>query len=843
MPQAGDTIEVRFAHAGQDALVSASNLRQAAVAFLEHCFAAPLAPRELRARLAGESGEERFLALLEATGFAGDELGFFREVASRLERMGVGRQAPVWVGGVEIPYHLLLALLEVIVPGSGSKTVKKVSQLEQLANVAVPEEERAALQRVLDLYPVRLSMHTIRQMRLSRDVAIQYMPFVEELDPAGAVHTWVGQFHRGIVEQMYRNRVILVMNMTCPVYCRFCFRKHKECRSQRTPTKDHVRQAVAYLHTAEDVREIVLTGGDPFMNRATLQFAVQELAKVPHVQTLRVASRAVSYAPELFLGNDGYWLSYLLKTAMDLAHRGKRLELATHFIHPDEISYDALDVITRLTRNGVPVYVQTPFVADCNDTGTELAELFATLRAAGAEMHYIFMPTSPIRGNSAYWTTIAQGLAAARRLRATVSDRAIPHLTTATSIGKVDWNSSGWAVERREDDPGRIWIRTPYTRDYYEPFAPLMQLSGRVRPNAEGTLDAEFMADIGDDSLLLGPRALASSPEAHEHLLRTTSETVATSLEQLQASLLADQRRLDVHIGPRPCAAVARDHLARAEIDCGASDDEIDAAIAYVTGHSAITDVILSRQTDLLSGMSRTLAVAERVRAIPHVTAIRLRSLRLAHVPDALPRAAISRIAPFNRLQPVGPTRIEIETQFLHSSEFRPGHARVVRELRSYGITVYNNTPLLGFVNDNDDEMLRISSGCRDAGIEFCSVYVAGLPIQDRWNADHPIVPSSVLDIATGVRRHGSGREIPRYVVRTRIGEVDFSIAPPIFEPHGDEVGVRILDLGIDHFRSIDPEFDWPDGVVTDTDGFPLAPVSGISLENQEFATAAPGRS
>ena len=38
------------------------------------------------------------------------------------------------------------------------------------------------------------------------------------LSEEGQVHTWIGQFHQGVVEQMYENRVILVLHMSCPVF-------------------------------------------------------------------------------------------------------------------------------------------------------------------------------------------------------------------------------------------------------------------------------------------------------------------------------------------------------------------------------------------------------------------------------------------------------------------------------------------------------------------------------------------------------------------------------------------------------------------------------------------------
>jgi L-lysine 2,3-aminomutase len=819
-----------------EAVVSLAQLHKRVIDFLEHYCDRPLVPASFVARVPGRTGEERLDALLDVAGYAGRTDEFLEELAGTIRTRSSDEAGPVVMGGVELPYQLLVTLSEDIIGESGYKTVKKVAQLEKLLNVEIAgPDERDDLQRVIDTYPVRLSWHVIRQMRFSRAIGHQYRPFAGELDAEGEVHTWVGQFHRGILEQMYANRVIFIMNMACPTYCRFCFRKHKECRNQRPPTKTHVKQDIAYLRESERIKEIVLTGGDPFMNRATLQYAVAELAKIPHIQTLRLASRAVAYHPALFLRDDAYWLDYLIKANLDLQQKGKRLELATHLLHPDELSADTLHIISHLCRHGVPVYVQTPFVAGCNENGPELVELFTALRAAGAEIHYVFMPTSPIQGNKVYWSSIAKGLEAARYLRAHLSDRAMPHVTTATSIGKIDWNTSGWVVGRHERDPRYIWIRTPYTTAYFQEFAPILQMGDEVRSNEEGGLDARFLAEVGDDALLAGPRGLTSSPQAFEYKLATTARTVAASFEGLRARSLVDQRLLDVSIGATPNRAVARSHKTRAEVDAGASDAELDAALDYVRARPEITDVVVSRREGLLRALSFVLDLVERIQRIPHVTAVRLRCLELLATPDLFTRPVTAKLAERNRLAVVRPCRLEIETQVLRAEEIRAPHRVVVRQLARSGITVYNHTPLLGHVNDHGEEMLKIAYACREAGIEMSHVVVAGLPLQDDWSADHPVEANAVIDIATHVRRLESGRAVPRYVVRTRLGEIDFGIVPRVFVADGDTVRVCLRPHDLDYFRAIDPDFVWPVDVTTDADGHPLVPVRGVTLENQEF--------
>ncbi|MBD3225241.1 MAG: radical SAM protein, partial [Caldithrix sp.] len=481
------SLKVEFKHSRERRLIALSQLMQHTINFLEHYGSPDILGKRVYTITGKGDGQTKFKRLLKALGYEEDPQSFFNALIALLQNTNSYNAQPIQLNRITLPYLLLNAILEVLIPGNNFIKIKNVQQLEKLTNLAIPNDERMDLQRVIDLFPVRLSMHTVRQMRLSKAVAYQYLPFLDELNEDGFVHTWVGQFHRGIVEQMYQNRIIFILNMACPVYCRFCFRKHKECRNQKAPTQDHVKNAVLYVKNTPDIKEIVLTGGDPFMNRATLTHAVDGLKDIAHVQSLRIATRSIAYFPHLFDTNNGFWMNYLKRKYLELEALGKRIEIATHFIHPDEISLQSLDIIRELSQNGITVYVQTPLLNNCNDGGVELQSLYSKLRGAGAEMHYIYIPCSPIKGNRRFVTPISKGISVARYLRAHLSDRAMPRICTATKIGKIDWNLSGWAVELDEDDDRYIWIRTPYTMDYFSSFAPILQLENFARVNTEGT--------------------------------------------------------------------------------------------------------------------------------------------------------------------------------------------------------------------------------------------------------------------------------------------------------------------------------------------------------------------
>ncbi len=804
-------MSILFKYSDQEHKVKLSKLFDTVSEFLDRFGVPTLIGKTFFEIIGTGNGKSKLSRLLNACGYDQNPDGFFSKLLQLLEKAdGTGK---IMINGIELPSMLLMAVLEVVLPGNKFFSVKNIRQLEKLSNHNIPEADRVNMQKVIDTYPVRLSMHIIRQMWISRKVACQYMPFVEELDTEGYKNTWVGQFHQGLLEQMYRNRVIFLLNMSCPVYCRFCFRKHKDLRNQNNPSLKDVEKAVAYVASSPVIKELLITGGDPFLNRKNMACAINGLMKIDHVQTLRLATRSVSYYPDLFLSHDAKWLNYLKRKNIELQDRGKRMEVATHFIHPDEISPESLMIISELVNSGIAVYVQTPFLNNCNDQGPELVRLFNLLRGAGAELHYIYIPCSPIRGNKAYMTPISKGLKAGIYLRAHLSDRIIPKICTATPIGKIEWHTSGWAVGPVAEDKNFIWIRTPYSPDYFKSFTPFANDMNTIRINREGTIDIQYMAHIGDSSWFLGPR-----PSGGDRPAVQATETVSAVLPMIRKP-----EKLAPSVVETGSAAISRVHETRVELHAKYNKKNLD----YIRNDDRITDVVMISANNAAPWLFQIETLIKELKNIFHVNAVRLRSLKFNYEPEIFTPSVIHKLGNLNKVITVNPLRLEIETQFLVADELKPVHSRLVRLLNNKGVTVYNNTPLLGGINDTPEAICGLSYGCRKAGIEFHHLYVAGLPVQEQWNQNHPITLDNIVDIAAGVRREGSGREIPRYIIRTVLGEVDFGLSSTVLG-EGEKVLVKLLPYDLRYFKAMSTSFSWPAGIREDTDGNPVVPVSGL---------------
>ena len=58
--------------------------------------------------------------------------------------------AKININDIELPHVMLMAILEVVLPGNKFISIKTTDQLEKVANIKVPEADRADMQKVID---------------------------------------------------------------------------------------------------------------------------------------------------------------------------------------------------------------------------------------------------------------------------------------------------------------------------------------------------------------------------------------------------------------------------------------------------------------------------------------------------------------------------------------------------------------------------------------------------------------------------------------------------------------------------------------------------------------------
>ncbi|MEX0842494.1 MAG: lysine-2,3-aminomutase-like protein [Xanthobacteraceae bacterium] len=216
-------------------------------------------------------------------------------------------------------------------------------------------------------------------------IARQFIPDPKELeskpeenaDPIGdEAHSPV----EGIVHR-YPDRVLLKLAHVCAVYCRFCFR-----REMVGPDKAHalspasLERALNYIRDHQEIREVVLTGGDPLvLSPRRLNDVVKRLAAIDHVKVHRVHTRLPVAAPQRITPA----LVRALKT------RGKATYVVVHVNHPRELTPAARAACARLADAGIPLLSQSVLLRGVNDDEKTLGALMRVLVECRIKPYYL----------------------------------------------------------------------------------------------------------------------------------------------------------------------------------------------------------------------------------------------------------------------------------------------------------------------------------------------------------------------------------------------------------------------------------------------------------------------
>ncbi|MGE5503986.1 MAG: lysine-2,3-aminomutase-like protein [Actinomycetota bacterium] len=257
---------------------------------------------------------------------------------------------------------------------------------------------------------------------------------------------------KGVVHR-YPDRVLIKPALVCPVYCRFCFRREAVGDASATLSEAELAAALDYVAARPELREVILTGGDPLMlGPARMQALLGRLAAIGHIETVRIHTRVPVADPER--------VTAALVAALRAG--GPTVWLAVHVNHPRELSPAAAQALARLADAGLPLVSQTVLLKGVNDDADTLAQLMRALLRHRVKPYYLHHPDlAP--GTAHFRPTLAEGRALVAALRGRLSGLAQPTyvLDIPGGAGKVPVGPDHW-----DQDGGRVtdWtgVRHPY---------------------------------------------------------------------------------------------------------------------------------------------------------------------------------------------------------------------------------------------------------------------------------------------------------------------------------------------------------------------------------------------
>jgi lysine 2,3-aminomutase len=278
------------------------------------------------------------------------------------------------------------------------------------------------------------------------------------------------------VVRKYPDRVLLLVTDSCPIYCRHCTRRRITGGEEGAFDRAAVEEGIAYVRAHPEVRDVIVSGGDPLvLSDDRLLPVLEALRAIPHLRLLRLATRAPAVLP--------------MRITDALAAALRRLAplfVVTHFNHPKELTPEARAACERLVDHGVPVENQAVLLRGLNSSARALGDLFETLLTWRVRPYYLHQGDL-VTGTGHLRTPLEAGVALLKALRGRVSGLAIPHLAVdlPDGSGKItlapDYTGAGgfrrgqggtWLVNHRGEpvlypDPPFADLACPYDAVWY----------------------------------------------------------------------------------------------------------------------------------------------------------------------------------------------------------------------------------------------------------------------------------------------------------------------------------------------------------------------------------------
>ena len=217
--------------------------------------------------------------------------------------------------------------------------------------------------------------------------------------------------------QKYAGRVLLTAAPHCAIHCRYCFRRHFDYDANN-PGRDAWQEALAYIRADTQLREAILSGGDPLANSdRQLAWLLEQLSSIDHLQTLRLHTRLPVVIPARVTEN----LCAMLKASRF------QVVLVIHSNHPQEIDEACASAIGLLRNAGVTVLNQSVVLRGVNDDADTLVALSETLFAAGCLPYYLHLPDA-VAGTAHFQVSATEAITFVTQMRGRLPGYLVPRL-------------------------------------------------------------------------------------------------------------------------------------------------------------------------------------------------------------------------------------------------------------------------------------------------------------------------------------------------------------------------------------------------------------------------------
>jgi lysine 2,3-aminomutase len=213
----------------------------------------------------------------------------------------------------------------------------------------------------------------------------------------------------GLVHR-YPDRVLFLVTTQCASYCRYCTRSRIVGDPGATFKRSEWDAALDYLKRTPQVRDVLLSGGDPLtLAPKLLEELLARLREIPHIEIVRIGSRVPVFMP-----------MRIDQEFCDMVQKYHPFWMNIHVNHAREITPELRQACDRLSRAGVPLGNQSVLLAGVNDSVNIQRELVHELVKMRVRPYYLYQ-CDLIEGAGHLRTSVARGLEIMEGLRGTPS--------------------------------------------------------------------------------------------------------------------------------------------------------------------------------------------------------------------------------------------------------------------------------------------------------------------------------------------------------------------------------------------------------------------------------------
>ena len=310
-------------------------------------------------------------------------------------------------------------------------SVTTINDLAELIPMKI--EEKAGLAQVAKTFHMRITPYFLSLIQDASDpqdpIRRQCVPSIEEI--RGGVHESIDPLGEEktspfpCLVHRYPDRVLLLVTGRCFMYCRHCTRKRLWKHRTPEPALKDIDQALEYVKENKQIREIVISGGDPLvLQTEKLDYILSKASSIRSVEAIRIGTRTPVVLP-----------SRIDEALCEVLEKYDNLWINVQFNHPREITQQSIEACRKIQKCGIPLSNQSVLLKGINDDPETMSELCQKLQSARIRPYYLFQ-CDPVVGAYHFITSIWKGVELIEKMRGHTSGMCVPNYVVDGIDGK-----------------------------------------------------------------------------------------------------------------------------------------------------------------------------------------------------------------------------------------------------------------------------------------------------------------------------------------------------------------------------------------------------------------------